>query len=86
MWKDDLNRKKAWFDNYNEIINHMLDEFYSTVPDTGLSEREQYLYDTAQNQFKMLYELLDHSRDFIEVEMMLVGDAIETKQSANTQM
>lgn len=86
MWKDDLNRKKVWFDSYNEIINQNLDEFYSTVPDTGLSEREQYLYDTAQNQFKMLYELLDHSRDFIEAEMMLVGDAIETKQSANTQM
>ncbi len=86
MWKEDLNRKKAWFDNYNEIINQNLDEFYSTVPDADLSEREQYLYDTAQNQFKMLYELLDHSRDFIEAEMMLVGDAIETKQSANTQM
>jgi hypothetical protein len=68
------------------MINQKLDDFYSTVPDTGLSEREQYLYDTAQYQFKMLYELLDHSRDFIEAEMMLVGDAIETKQSANTQM
>lgn len=86
MRKDDLNRKKEWFDNYNEMINLKLDEFYSTVPDTGLSEREQYLYDTAQNQFKMLYELLDRSRDFIEAEMLLVGDAIETKQNAGTHM
>lgn len=86
MWKEDLNRKKVWFDNYKETINQKLDEFYSTVPDVGLSDREQYLYDTAQNQFKMLYELVDHSRDLIEAELMLVGDAIETKQSANTQM
>jgi hypothetical protein len=86
MRKDDLKRKIAWFDNYNETINLKLDEFYSTVPDAGLSEREQYLYDTAQNQFKMLYELLDHSRDFIETEMLLVGDAIETKQTADTHM
>ena len=62
MWKDDLNRKKAWFDNYNEVVNQKLDEFYSTVPDSGLSEREQYLYDTAQNQFKMLYEILEIGR------------------------
>jgi hypothetical protein len=86
MWREDLNRKKVWFDHYNEIVNQNLDEFYSTVPDTDLSEREQYLYDTAQNQFKMLYEILDHSRDFIEAELMLVGDAIETKQGADTQM
>ena len=85
MWKEDLHHKKAWFDHYNEIINQKLDEFYSTVPDSGLSEREQYLYDTAQNQFKMLYELMDHSRDLIDAELMLVGDAIETKQSADTQ-
>ncbi len=86
MWKDDLYRKKAWFDNYTEKINQKVDEFYSTVPDSDLSDREQYLYDTAQNQFKMLYELMDHSKDFITTELMLVGDAIETKQSADTQI
>jgi len=86
MWKEDLFKKRAWFDRYTEKVNEQLDEFYSTVPDSGLSDREQYLYDTAQNQFKMLYEILDRSKDLIEAELMLVGDAIETKQSANTQI
>ena len=86
MWRDDLYRKKAWFEDFNEKINQQLDEFYSSVPETGLSDREQYLYDTAQNQFKMLYELMDHSKDFIDVELMLVGDAIETKNNADTQI
>lgn len=86
MWKKDLQRKKAWFDHYTEVINQKVDEFYSTVPDSGLSEREQYLYDTAQNQFKMLYELMDHSKKVIDTELMMIGDAIETKQGADTQI
>jgi hypothetical protein len=86
MWKEDLFRKKAWFDSYTEKINNQLDEFYSAVPDTGLSDREQYLYDTAQNQFKMLYELMDHSKELISAELMLLGDALETKSNADTQI
>ena len=86
MWRDDLFQKKAWFESFNEKINQQLDEFYSTVPDTGLNEREQYLYDTAQNQFKMLYELMDHSKDLINTELTFVEDAIETKKNADTQM
>ena len=84
MWKEDLNQKKAWFANYTEVINQKLDEFYSTVPDSGLSEREQYLYDTAQNQFKMLYEVVDRSKDLIDTELMMIGDAIETKKNVPT--
>lgn len=86
MWRDDLLRKKAWIESYNEKINQQLDEFYSTVPDAGLTDREQYLYDLAQNQFKMLYELMDHSKGLIDAQMMFVADASETKQNADTQM
>jgi hypothetical protein len=86
MWRQDLQQKKVWFDRYTEVINQKVDEFYSTVPDSGLSEREQYLYDTAQNQFKMLYELMDQSKKVIDTELMMVGDAIETKQGADTQI
>lgn len=86
MWREDLFQKKAWFENFNEKINLQLDEFYSTVPDTDLNEREQYLYDLAQNQFKMLYDLLDHSKEIINTELMNVKDAIETKKNADTQM
>lgn len=86
MWKQDLQRQKDWFDRYTEIIHQKVDEFYSTVPDTGLSDREQYLYDIAQNQFKMLYELMDHSKKVIATELTMVGDAIETKNEAGTQI
>lgn len=86
MWREDLIQKKAWFYKFNEKINLQLDEFYSTVPDTDLNEREQYLYDLAQNQFKMLYELMDHSKEIIDTELMNLNDAIETKKSADTQM
>ena len=86
MWREDLFRKKAWFENFTEKINLQLDEFYSTVPDTGLNDREQYLYDMAQNQFKMLYELMDHSKKIIDAELMNVKDAMETKKNADTQM
>ena len=86
MWRDDLLRKKAWIENFNEKINQQLDELYSTIPETGLTDREQYLYDTAQNQFKMLYELLDHSKGLIDAQLMLVADASETRQNADTQM
>ncbi len=86
MWKEDLNQKKTWFTNYTEVINQKLDEFYSTVPDSGLSEREQYLYDTAQNQFKMLYEVVDRSKDLIDTELMMIGDAIKTKKSVPTHL
>lgn len=85
MWKDDLYRRKAWFEDFNEKINQELDEFYSSVPETGLTEREQYLYDTAQNQFKMLYELMDHSKDFIDSELTIAGNAIETRTNADAQ-
>lgn len=86
MRREALLQKKVWFDDFNEKINQMLDEFYAMVPDSGLSDREQYLYDTSQNQFKMLYELMDHSKDFINAELMLIGDAIETRQNADTKM
>lgn len=86
MWRKDLFQKKIWFENFNEKINLQLDEFYSTVPDTDLNEREQYLYDMAQNQFKMLYELMDHSKEIIDTELMNVKDAMETKKNADTQM
>lgn len=86
MWRDDLLRKKAWTQSFNEKINQQLDEFYSTIPDTGLTDREQYLYDMAQNQFKMLYELLDHSKSLIDAQMMFIADAGETKQNTDTQM
>jgi hypothetical protein len=86
MWKEDLFQKKAWFEQYTEVINQKLDEFYSTVPDSGLSAREQYLYDTAQNQFKMLYEVVDRSKKLIDTELMMVGDAMETKKRTGTQL
>ncbi len=86
MWKEDLQRNKIWFDRYTERINEKVDEFYSTIPDSGLSDREQYLYDTAQNQFKMLYELLDYSKKLIDAELLMVGNAIETKQEAGTRI
>lgn len=86
MWREDLHQKKTWFEDYTELINQKVDEFYSTVPDGDLSQREQYLYDLAQNQFKMLYELMDHTRDVIDSELRLVGDAIETKQNADTRI
>jgi hypothetical protein len=86
MRKDDLYRKKAWFEDFNEKINQQLDEFYSSVPETGLSDREQYLYDTAQNQFKMLYELIDHSKDFIDTELTLAEDSIWVDKNADAQM
>jgi hypothetical protein len=85
MWKNDLTRKKIWFENYREEINERLDEFYSSVPDTGLTDRERYLYDTAQNQFKMLYELVDHSTAFINSELTLMEGISETRRSADTQ-
>lgn len=86
MWKDDLFRKKAWLESYNEKINQKLDEFYATVPDSGLSDREQYLYDTAQNQFKMLYELMDQSKELVNAELMFMEDASETRKNADTQI
>lgn len=87
MWrKDDLYKKKALFDSYTEKINHQLDEFYSSIPESGLSDREQYLYDLVQNQFKMMYELVDHSKDLVDSELMLVGDAIETRRNADTKI
>ena len=79
MWKKELFQKRAWFDDFNEKINQKLDELYSTVPDSGLSDREQYLYDMAQEQFKMLYELLDHSRELINVKLMPVESSAEMK-------
>jgi hypothetical protein len=86
MRKDDLYRKKAWFEDFNEKINQQLDDFYSSVPENGLSDREQYLYDTAQNQFKMLYELIDHSKDFIEAELTLAEDSIWAEKNSDVQM
>lgn len=86
MWKEDLFQKKAWFDNFTEKINQKLDDFYSSIPESGLSDREQYLYDTAQYQFKMLYELSDHAKDLISAELMNVQDTMETKRSADTQI
>jgi len=86
MWKDDLFRKKSWFKKYKEEINRQLDEFYSTIPESGLSPREQYLYDTAQNQFKMLYELIDRCQDVIDSELMNIHDAAKTKKNADTQI
>jgi hypothetical protein len=86
MWKDDLFRKKAWFKKYKEEVNRQLDDFYSTIPESGLSPREQYLYDTAQNQFKMLYELIDRSQDVIDAELMNIHDAAKTKKNADTQI
>jgi len=86
MWKEDLVRKKAWFEDYTEKINVRLDEFYSTIPESGLSDREQYLYDMAQNQFKMLYELNDHAKDLISTELMNIEDFMETRSSADTQI
>ena len=87
MWRDDLFQKKAWFKSFNEKINLQLDEFYSTVPDdAGLNDREQYLYDLAQNQFKMLYELMDHSKEIIDTELMNTKAAIATRKNADTQM
>jgi len=86
MWRDDLLRKKDWIDSFNEKINQQLDEFYSTVPDTDLNDREQYLYDMAQNQFKMLYELMDQSKALIDAQLMFAADASETKPNAGTQM
>lgn len=86
MRKEDLFQKKAWFDSFTDKVNNKLDEFYSTIPESGLSDREQYLYDMAQNQFKMLYELLDHSKDFINSELMFVQNSMETKRSADTQI
>jgi len=86
MWREDLFQKKAWFETFNEKINLQLDEFYSTVPDAGLNDREQYLYDLAQNQFKMLYELMDHSKEIIDTELMNTKDAIATRKNADTQM
>ena len=86
MWKEDLFQKKVWFDNYTEKINQKLDEFYSSIPESGLSDREQYLYDIAQNQFKMLYELSDHAKDLVNAELMNVQDSMETKRSSGTQM
>jgi hypothetical protein len=81
MWKKELFQKRAWFDDFNEKINQKLDELYSTVPDSGLSDREQYLYDMAQEQFKMLYELLDHSRELINVKLMPVESSAEMKST-----
>ncbi|HYE67277.1 MAG TPA: hypothetical protein VEA58_01620 [Anaerovoracaceae bacterium] len=87
MWRDDLFQKKAWFESFNEKINLQLDEFYSTVTDdTGLNDREQYLYDLVQNQFKMLYELMDHSKEIVDTELMNTKDAIATRKNADTQM
>ena len=86
MWKEDLFQKKAWFESYTDKINEKLDEFYSAIPDSGLTDREQYLYDMAQYQFKMLYELMDHSKDLINSELMFVQDTIKTKQNADTQI
>ena len=87
MWRDDLFQKKAWFESFNEKINLQLDEFYSTVPDdTGLNDREQYLYDLAQNQFKMLYELMDQSKEIVATELMNTKDALATRKNADTQM
>lgn len=86
MWKEDLFQKKAWLESYNNKINQQSDEFYSTIPETGLTDREQYLYDMAQNQFKMLYELVGGSKEIIDAELMNIQDAVETKKNADTQM
>ena len=86
MWKEDLYQKKAWLESFNNKVNHQLDEFYSTVPDSDLNDREQYLYDTAQNLFKMLYELTDHSKGIINAELMNIQDAVATRKNADTQI
>ncbi|MDF3000470.1 MAG: hypothetical protein K0Q48_589 [Bacillota bacterium] len=83
MRKENLFQKKAWFYKYKERVNQQLDDFYATIPDSGLSPREQYLYDTAQNQFKMLYELIDRSQDLIDTELMKIRDTPEQKKNAD---
>lgn len=83
MWKDNLFQKKAWFHKYKESVNQQLDDFYATIPETGLSPREQYLYDIAQNQFKMLYELIDRSQELIDTELMNLRESPEPKKNAD---
>lgn len=86
MWKEDLFQKKSWLESFNNKVNDQLDEFYSTVPDAGLGDREQYLYDMVQNQFKMLYELMDQSKAMLDSELMFVKDASATRKNADTQI
>lgn len=86
MWKEDLFQKKAWLESFNNKVNVQLDEFYSTVPDSDLTDREQYLYDLVQNQFKMLYELMGQSKAMVDGELMLVKNASATRKSAGTQI
>lgn len=86
MWKEDLFQKKAWLESFNNKVNHQLDEFYSTVPDSDLTDREQYLYDMVQNQFKMMYELMDQTKAMLDGELMFVKNAAATRKSADTQI
>lgn len=86
MWKEDLFQKKAWLESFNNKVNLQLDEFYSTVPDSDLTEREQYLYDMVQNQFKMMYEVIGQTKAMLDGELMFVKNASATRSNADTKI
>lgn len=83
MRRDNLFQRKAWLIKYKEKVNQNLDDFYATIPETDLTPREQYMYDMAQNQFKMLYELIDRSQEVIDKELMSLREAPETQKNAD---
>ena len=83
MRRENLFQRKAWLIKYKEKVNQNLDDFYATIPETDLTPREQYMYDMAQNQFKMLYELIDRSQEVIDKELMSLREAPETQKNAD---